>query len=310
MKLRVAIIGAGLGGLLAGQRLQTSGREVVVYEKSRSLGGRCATRKWKEHIVDHGVQYITAESVVFRAALQQAARENLQELISPILDWAGVPIVTTSPRFYHALGNNRFGKTWAAGLTVRLEITIERVTPCGAQWEVAGELFDVVVFNAPWPQTAAILGLERGLIPFQPNLTGFFEYRGDTLPKNYAIRDEAQSQPLAWSACENHKTGRIQGKVLVFVVQASLAFTQEHLEAESSLWLPLLQAELEKRWNLAPGDRLDSWGHRWRYAFSVPDTVPPELPPGCFLVGDSVTGSKVEAVWNDSVVRFESLKVF
>jgi renalase len=309
MKSRVAIIGAGLGGLLAGQRLQTSGAEVIIYEKSRSLGGRCATRKWKEHIVDHGVQYITAASAEFRLALQQAAGEALQEIVAPILDWAGLPLGSLAPRFYHQHGNSRLAKAWASGLTVRLETPIEQVTSSGAQWEVAGELFDAVVFNAPWPQTATILGLEREAIAFQPNLTGFFEYRGRELPKNYAIRDEAQSQPLAWSACENHKAGRIAGEVLVFVVQASLAFSQEHLESESSQWLPLLQVELERRWDLAPADRLDSWGHRWRYAYSVPPEAPPELPRGCFMVGDSLTGSKVEAVWSEAVVRFESLKV-
>jgi predicted NAD/FAD-dependent oxidoreductase len=37
---RIAIIGAGISGLACGQALLRAGASVVVFEKSRSLGGR------------------------------------------------------------------------------------------------------------------------------------------------------------------------------------------------------------------------------------------------------------------------------
>ncbi|HIP78813.1 MAG TPA: FAD-binding protein, partial [Kiloniellaceae bacterium] len=42
---RIAVIGAGLAGLLCARRLQDAGLHPVVFEKSRGLGGRLATRR-------------------------------------------------------------------------------------------------------------------------------------------------------------------------------------------------------------------------------------------------------------------------
>jgi hypothetical protein len=40
---RIAIIGAGLAGLTCGKALQQAGHDVVIFEKSRGIGGRLAT---------------------------------------------------------------------------------------------------------------------------------------------------------------------------------------------------------------------------------------------------------------------------
>ncbi|MBJ7286116.1 MAG: FAD-dependent oxidoreductase, partial [Akkermansiaceae bacterium] len=46
--MKIAVIGAGISGLVCARHLVASGQEVTVLEKSRSLGGRCATRKFGE----------------------------------------------------------------------------------------------------------------------------------------------------------------------------------------------------------------------------------------------------------------------
>ena len=52
---RIAIIGAGIAGLVAAQRLQQQA-DVVVFEKSWRAGGRVTTRH-KEYSFDHGAQH-------------------------------------------------------------------------------------------------------------------------------------------------------------------------------------------------------------------------------------------------------------
>ena len=41
----VIVVGAGLGGLTAAQRLSQAGYQVLVLDKSRGVGGRMATRR-------------------------------------------------------------------------------------------------------------------------------------------------------------------------------------------------------------------------------------------------------------------------
>ncbi|MGP1386181.1 MAG: NAD(P)/FAD-dependent oxidoreductase [Thainema sp.] len=57
----VAVIGAGLAGLTCARQLQHSGLTVEVFDKSRGLGGRLATRRIQSAWMDHGVRYWQAQ---------------------------------------------------------------------------------------------------------------------------------------------------------------------------------------------------------------------------------------------------------
>ena len=57
---RVAVVGAGISGLICARRLQEQGFQVTVFEKSRSSSGRAATRRVDLSLsFDHGAQYFT-----------------------------------------------------------------------------------------------------------------------------------------------------------------------------------------------------------------------------------------------------------
>ena len=61
MQGRVAVIGAGLTGLTAARRLADAGCAVVVFDKSRGLGGRLATRRTALGPIDHGAPGVPQE---------------------------------------------------------------------------------------------------------------------------------------------------------------------------------------------------------------------------------------------------------
>ncbi|MBN1666669.1 MAG: NAD(P)-binding protein, partial [Anaerolineales bacterium] len=53
------ILGAGMSGLMAANRLQQAGVETLLLEKARGVGGRMATRRFGGGVFDHGAQFFT-----------------------------------------------------------------------------------------------------------------------------------------------------------------------------------------------------------------------------------------------------------
>ena len=299
--MRIAMIGAGISGLVCARRLVAQGVQVLILEKSRSLAGRCASRKFGDHVVDSGVQYFTLRNPVVRKEIQLVSGDQLQTISPPVYE-NGKIYREGEERFYLAGGNNRFGKLLAEGLEVRKESEVRGVFPQGKKWEVAGELFDGVVSSAPWPQSAALFGMRESEVAFEPNLTACIEYLIPWDGGRYATLDSTGQDPLAWVGCENAKEGRIQKGKSVYVVQASTSYSREHLEADPTWWIQDLQKRVEKEWGLDQEKRGATFGHRWRYARrSRGAPQPSALADGLYLCGDSVTDSRVESVWQSGM---------
>lgn len=62
---QIAIVGAGTAGLAAAQRLRKPDLVITLFDKSRGLGGRMATRRIEDLQFDHGAQYFTAKGPRF-----------------------------------------------------------------------------------------------------------------------------------------------------------------------------------------------------------------------------------------------------
>ena len=127
--MNIGIIGAGISGLVCGRALKKAGHQVTVLEKSRSLGGRCATRKFGDHVVDHGVQYFTLRDPEVRKEVETAAGAELRKLTAPIVEAEpkGAVYRDGEERFYLRSGNHRLGRILAEGLEVLTETEVPRV---------------------------------------------------------------------------------------------------------------------------------------------------------------------------------------
>ncbi len=289
MSLRIAIIGAGMAGISASRLLADRGHRVTLLEKSRGCGGRCATKRWEGHIVDHGAQYFTMRHPDFSAAVQQTCGEMICRITAPVLDENGETLPDTD-RYFHREGNSRLVRGMTAGLNLRTETT---VTDARA---LLGE-YDRVLSTAPLPQTATLFGQT---IPAEyiPCLTVVLAYRvepGGLCREAYAVRDHTSD--LAWSACENHKAGRIAGGCTVMVAQISEAFSRRHLELPPADYPVLVQTMVQRRWGLSSANFLAALGHRWRYARVAKPHTAPALPEGCYFAGDALGTSRVEDAW-------------
>jgi len=255
-------------------------------------------------VVDHGVQYFTLRDSKIREEVQKLCGPKLKVLPNPILvaGQDGEVYRTGEERFYLEDGNNRLGTLLAEGVLVKKEAEVKKIEKVGKKWRVQGEDYDAVVSSCPWPQTAALLGKKISSPGYDPCLTVLLEYlvpREDSGGGSaYARMDPTGRDPLAWTACENVKIGRVVEGSTVYVIQASPDYSREHLEQSPEYWASDLQVLLEKLWHLNPEKRGSVFAHRWRYARSCVDReIPRDLPAGIHLCGDSVSESRLESVW-------------
>lgn len=165
----IAVIGAGLAGLVVARELAHT-RDVVVFEKSRGVGGRMATRRADSFEFDHGAQFFTARSDAFRGFLEPLIETGV------VADWPARfaelrrdEIVATRqwgeehPHYVGVPGMNAIGKTLASGLDIRLNTAVHSLTRSGEHWLLVGDgqerlgEFDWVIATAPASQTADLL---------------------------------------------------------------------------------------------------------------------------------------------------------
>ena len=74
----VSIIGCGISGIFAALQLKKSGIEnIQLYDKSRGLGGRLATRRSNDGKFDHGIQFIKLDTVADLPEIKSLIRNNI-----------------------------------------------------------------------------------------------------------------------------------------------------------------------------------------------------------------------------------------
>lgn len=309
----VAIVGAGLSGLMAARTLQQQDDvRVTVFEKSRAPGGRAATRRDGARAFDHGAQYFThrdarlaPEMTAWREAgvivpwsARLAARDNGSWRVSRDAEtrWVAVP------------GMRSLGEHLAQGVDVRYADTVSALrTDAEGWWLHTSEAhvygpWDDVLLTMPAPQAYALLAahdpsfLERvASISMQPCIAVLVELASSpAVPWDAAfVNDDAV---LAWVARNASKPSR--GAAECWVLHARADWSAGQLNAEpSTLVAPMLEAFGEVLG--ARVDAVHAVAHRWRYAIPAPvaaDTPLAHYDAACGLgvAGDWCAGGRVE----------------
>ncbi|WP_160008538.1 NAD(P)/FAD-dependent oxidoreductase [Rhizobium sp. 18055] len=164
---KIAVVGAGIAGLALARSLHDIA-DVTVFEKSRGVGGRMATRRAGAGGFDHGAQYFTVRDDAFRRMLEPAIEEGIVQA------WTGTigscsrtsPGIrheaVLSPRFVGTPGMTGLPKWLSRGLDVRLATKVDAIEGVPCRWEIAVGSerigpFDWVVTACPAPQALALL---------------------------------------------------------------------------------------------------------------------------------------------------------
>ncbi|WP_342130651.1 NAD(P)/FAD-dependent oxidoreductase [Hydrogenophaga sp. OTU3427] len=330
----IAIVGAGLAGVVCARTLVQAGHRVTLFEKSRGVGGRMATRQTEFGGFDHGAQYFTVRDQRFVQLLKtvpQLARPWSANTVR-VLDELGHVLASAPPpteaHFVASPGMNALVGHWAQPLadgSLRAETRLETcVTHIGrdaldaTRWQLRTEGpgdaqqvhggFDQVLLAIPHVQADSLLRAS-GLVPalrkalshvtVAPCWTLMVAYPNAMQPGLSHLGphwNAARSthHRISWLARESSKPGR--SPIERWTVQASPAWSAEHLDDDADR----VKAKMLKGFAQITGIRAEpshAVAHLWRYA----QTQQPlgqsylwDAQTGIGLCGDWCLGHRVE----------------
>lgn len=286
----VVIVGAGIAGLVCARVLRDAGREVVVLDKSRGVGGRCATRRMLGQPVDLGLSYYHSDDPDLLADLAAVPATALPGWPHRIAG-TGAPCHPAAfrpgqQRLAFAEGVNVFPSHLARGLDLRLGARVMRIDPMPDH--VAIELEDGpplrtrdVVLTCPTPQAEAILPSAQGRslravqtllahVVIHPCITLVLGFPLDGPAPDFDMLYPGDSDLIQLISHDSAK--REDPSYRVLVVQAQAPWSRAHLEHSSDHWRAALTEEAARLCGAWVRDPAWSEPQRWRHAKTMPST--------------------------------------
>jgi renalase len=335
---QVVVVGAGVAGLACARELARRRVPVVVLDRARGVGGRCATRHVDGRPVDFGTFYLHAQSAEFVAALGEldpAGRldgwpERVRE---PKLACQPDSLLPGRLRLARRDGVSVFPKHLARGLDVRLRQPVTALAEDGAhlRLEVAGAgplAADIVVaagavneslalvepLVAGWPGAAPRLERIRA-VPTIATLTVMAGY-GDAPPPGFDAWFPLEATML--HAIGNDSSKREPGAELVLVLQARPRFSTDYMGKPVEEWTRELVWEASEL--LGPWAGRPRWtqSHAWTSARVLPQDVlgeamvfarePGPAGPRVAVIGDAFAhAAGMEAAYLSGIAMAERI---
>lgn len=160
------IIGSGLAGLSAANKLANSGLNVVIVDKGRGVGGRLAVRRIGEAVFDNGAQFFTARSEQFKACVSEWLKLGIAE--QWYQSYPGQP--NGHPRYRGVPTMVSIAKYLAKDQTVIQSTRALELNHDGCNWIVKLESEESitarsVIITSPVPQTLDLLDQGNSRLP-------------------------------------------------------------------------------------------------------------------------------------------------
>jgi renalase len=331
---RIAIVGAGMAGIVCARTLVQAGHAVQLFERNALTGGRMATADTAFGSFDHGAQYFTVRDERFTQALATTPQlckrwsANTVRVLDAYGRVAAAALPATEAHWVATPGMSALPQQWAAPLAAQGAIETEtQVTAIARdalhpkQWQLATAGapgapdaqrvfggFDDVVLAVPHAQALQLLRASSLSAPLQKKLDAVSVGPCWTLMLAFPQAQQASLTHLgpqwnaarsthhriAWVARESSKPGR--GSVERWTVQASTAWSAEHLQDDQARVL----AKLRKAFSEVTGIRAEpafATVHSWHQAQTLDPLGPSHVWDGkqrIGLCGDWCLGHRVE----------------
>lgn len=318
----VAVIGAGLAGIHCANLLIKQGFSVELFDKSRGIGGRLATRRVDNIRLDHGLPSWEILGEHTKNLTQQLlAADILQPWLVMESDendpsaWRDGDLKT---HYMAPDGMTAIAKFLASDTTTHRAHHLVEIKAASDHWQLLFKdesiaLARAVVLAMPYPQIRPLieelspLGKRLSRINYKPSLSLMLGY-------------ESLSLDLPWQELrlDNHPVFRkiiLDGQkrspqAATLVVQTNEDFAQNYLDAESlDAATAQISEILQNTFDIKPP--LWSQIHRWRYAFPRNILNRPcltiDTPLPLIACGDWCLGNGIEGAIFSGIAAAESL---
>jgi len=321
----IAIIGAGVAGLSAAWSLARQGIKPVVFEKSRGLSGRAASRSRGDVRFDHGANFFKLSDPLVAELLQSSLpADDLVEIPGDVWTfdalgeiYPGDPAQNAEPKWTYRKGISQLGKLLAAsaGLEVQRETRVARVMRVDGGWELEDDaacslgVFERVVFAAPAPQCREVieastmddalrdkLGEALGRCRFHRQFSFILGY-DRALSRSQPFHALVSTDPthaVSWLSFEEDKPGHLPEGMGALVVQMSPEWTDHRVDVPRER----LVDEVSRETGILLGNdfRVQDWWDSQRWMLAHPasavdaETLKEAHPHGLYFAGDSLIG--------------------
>ena len=321
-----AILGAGMSGLAAAHTLQDAGHTVTLFEKSRGVGGRAATRKRDGFIYDHGAQY-------FRGGNEPSTEWVTKRFLTPgLLDIAkpvgifdstghiqeGDPKQNADPKWSYRSGLTSLSKRMAEGLNVRMEILVGRVIQTDAGWAILAAdgaslgTFDQLLITIPATQAISLIEASQfaneqgkaiaeqlGKAKYTPVISVMLGYK--PMPQTrpyYAIVNTDKGHPISWLAWEHEKAQeRVPEGTGLLIAQMAPTYSKEQRETPQNVLLQDVAQLVSTLLDEQLTSPIFTDVQYWRYALPTEKAdadalLALTLPVGLAFCGDAFVGGR------------------
>lgn len=324
MSKQIAIIGAGASGLAAAWKLRNTNVQITVFEKSRGVSGRAASRTRHGVRFDHGANYFKLDcKPVSQLIREELPTEDLVQIEGDVWTFdrhgqlaPGDPELNAEPKWTYTSGISTLGKLLAAasGADIIHQVRVGELVRNGERWQLhsddSAELgeFDTVLITAPSPQAIELLqashiedSLQSDLLAaLEPaefvrqfsvilGIDGVVQRPGDF----FALVNVDRSHDIAWLSFENDKPDRVPEGQTALIVQLSPDWTSAHFETEvesvkafaAVQAATLLRRELPVNWS-----DIQRWKFAHPFSKAAVESLAAAEPKGLFFAGDGLVG--------------------
>ena len=322
------VLGAGMCGLTIAQELVNAGKKSwLIIDKGRSVGGRMATRRIDGQKFDHGAQFLTARSPLFKQMVEAWLRDGI------VKEWTkgfnhhfhahAQKVDDGHPRYAGVGGMNQIAKHLASKLPDDrvllnekiIEISIVEDTlllKCEGGREIQAK---TLVITSPIPQTLDLLNSidpaasfdavrqELAKVNYDPCVAfmGFFD--ADEFPLD-ALPIQSHDAVISFMA-DNYSKGLTSEKASLTVHLAAEA-SRGMFTAHDQVIVGFICHQMKQLFGLKKLSTPKTYDiQRWRYATPLTTLPRPYLEWACgglsgpriLFAGEAFGGAKIEGAF-------------